>query len=370
MRRISRFCLSIGLVSMLGGLVPATWAQQPVDWSSRLEAIQDVSLRRTLQNSIAAGLISDEADFETAVARADARFQSQNPTNLVTSRGNNNNGNAQAIREAIAKSVAPIAKLDRDAVEVQKVDGTRSGGKLFLPLSGALPASYEDAYKLALLFDPRVGTDETAKLSSQIDAFLASISDDPVIKQALKSTGTDMAALKRNWFGSGAGFEHVICGEVKGSQVSGYHWWYKFYRDEQTGNTQYVSTLGNAGSDYAYTGAFTWDPDGSGPIPTARKKKGGFIVGNSVQAILALGHIAIESARKFGSIPGALTFDADVNGQTFTWQLYTMGGTIRSLYPMGGKTNMPEPDDIVREFYDLEDEAVQAINPDGSLTVH
>ncbi|HNW36470.1 MAG TPA: hypothetical protein PKM25_16150, partial [Candidatus Ozemobacteraceae bacterium] len=362
-----RFASVIGLFLMLGGVVPATWAQQPIDWTSRLATVQDQALRRTLENSISAGLIADEADFNTAVARAQSRFAAQNPTALYAARGNNN-GNAQSIRDAIAKSTALIAKLDRDAVDVKKVDGTR--GKLFQPLTGSLPASYEAAYKLALLFNPRVGTDDTGRLNSQIDTFLASIADDPVIKQALQSTGTKMADLKRNWFGSGAGFEHVICGEIKGSEVSGYHWWYKFYRDEQTGNTQYVNTLGNAGSEYAYTGAFTWDPDGSGPLPTARKKKGGFIVGNSVQAILALGHIAMESARKFGSIPGALTFDADVNGQTFTWQLYTMGGTIRSLYPMGGKNNMPEPDDIAREYYDLEGEALQGVNPEASLTVH
>jgi len=368
MRKCTRFISVIGLFLMLGAAVPAIEAQQPRDWTSRLSTIPDQSLRRTLENSIAAGLISDEADFDTAVTRAESRFVSQNPTALYAVRGKGDTGNTQSIRDAIAKSSAPLAKLDRDAVDAKKVDGTR--GKLFLPLTGSLPASYEAAYKLALLFNPRVGTNDSERLNSQIDAFLASIADDPVIKQALQSTGTKMADLKRNWFGAGAGFEHVICGEINGSEVSGYHWWYKFYRDEQTGNTEYISTLENAGSDYAYTGAFTWDPDGSGPMPNAKKKKGGFAVGNSVQAILALGHIAIESARKFGSIPGALSFDADVNGQTFTWQLYTMGGTIRSLYPMGGKGNMPEPGDIVREYYSLESEALQGVNAEASLTVH
>lgn len=364
MRSIARLCLSIGLVSMLGGFVPASWAQQPVDWSSRLETIQDSSLRRTLENSIAAGLISDEADFETAVVRAETRFRSQNPTSRSSLRAS---GNTQAIRDAIAKSAAPIPGLDRDAVDVKKSEGLR--GLLFQTIDGDVPASYEAAYKLAVQFDPRVGTDETDKLNSKIDAYLASIENDPVIKQALSSTGTKMSDLKKNWFGSGAGFEHVICGEIKGTGVSGYHWWYKFYRDELTGNAKYVSTLGNAGSEFAYTGAFTWDPDGSGPLPTAKKKKGGFTVGCSAQALLALGHIAMESARKFGSIPGALAFDAAVNGQTFTWQLYTMGGTIRSLYPMGGKDISPDENRVVEEYYDLEDDTLKAVNPEGSLTI-
>lgn len=364
MRSFVRFGISFGIVFLLGGVVPASWAQQGVDWQARLETVHDASLRRTLENSIAAGLITDAADFETAVARAESRFRSQNPTSQTVVRAG---GNTQAIRDVIAKSAAPIPGLDRDAVDVEKNEGLRT--TLFKPIAEKVPASYETAYRLAVKFDPRVGTDDTKRLGSEIDAYLASIANDPVIKQALSSTGTTMSDLKRNWFGAGAGFEHVICGEIKGSGVSGYHWWYKFYRDEQNGNAKYVSTLDNAGSEFAYTGAFTWDPDGSGPLPNAKKKKGGFTVGCSAQALLALGHIAIESARKFGSVPGALTFDAAVNGRTFTWQLYTMGGTIRSLYPMGGKGVEVDENKMAEEYFDLEEEALQAVNPTGSLTV-
>ncbi len=365
MRSISRFGISFGIVFLLCGIVPVSYGQEGIDWNSRLDGIQDASLKRTLENSIATGLIADEADFETAVARAETRFRSQNPTSRSSVRAG---GNTQAIRDAIAKSAAPIPGLDRDAVDVEKNEGLRT--TLFKPIAEKVPASYEAAYRLAVQFDPRVGTDDNDRLSKDIDAYLASIANDPVIKQALSSTGTTMSDLKRNWFGSGAGFEHVICGEIKGTGVSGYHWWYKFYRDEQNGNAKYVSTLDNAGSEFAYTGAFTWDPDGSGPLPNAKKKKGGFTVGCSAQALLALGHIAIESARKLGSVPGALTFDAAVNGRTFTWQLYTMGGTIRSLYPMGGKGSDVDENRVAEEYFELEEEALQAVNPAGSLTVH
>ncbi|HQG29806.1 MAG TPA: hypothetical protein PLY73_14730 [Candidatus Ozemobacteraceae bacterium] len=365
MRSISRYCISIGIFSLLCGIVPASFGQEGIDWKSRLAGIQDASLKRTLENSIAAGLIVDDADFETAVARAETRFRSQNPTSCSSVRAG---GNTEAIRDAIAKAAAPIPALDRDAVDVKKNEGLRTN--LFKPITDKVPASYETAYRLAVQFDPRVGTDDSTRLGKEIDAYLASIANDPVIKQALSSTGTTLSDLKRNWFGSGAGFEHVICGEIKGTGVSGYHWWYKFYRDEQNGIAKYVSTLDNAGSEFAYTGAFTWDPDGSGPLPNAKKKKGGFTVGCSAQALLALGHIAIESARKFGSVPGALTFDAAVNGRTFTWQLYTMGGTIRSLYPMGGKGFEADENRVAEEYFELEQEALQAVNSAGSLTVH
>ena len=365
MRSYVRFVIAFGLVFLFGGVAPAAWAQQSVDWQSRLETVRDASLRRTLENSIAAGLITDEADFETAVARAESRFRSQNPTSRSSLRAT---GNTQAIRDAIAKSAAPIPGLDRDAVDVEKNEGLRT--TLFQPITEKVPPSYEAAYRLAIQFDPRVGTDDNGRLGKDIDAYLALIANDPVIKQALSSTGTTISAHTRNCFCSGAGFEHVICGEVTGNGVSGYHWWYKFYRDEQNGNAKYVSTLDNAGSEFAYTGAFTWDPDGSGPIPTAKKKKGGFTIGCSAQALLALGHIAIESARKFGTVPGALTFDAAVNGRTFTWQLYTMGGPIRSLYSMGGKGADSEENRLAEEYVALEEEALQAGNPSGSLTVH
>ncbi|HOY66957.1 MAG TPA: hypothetical protein PLP29_08710 [Candidatus Ozemobacteraceae bacterium] len=363
MRTSTRFALPLFLAAAFL-CVPVSLQAQQADFSARLESVQDPSLRRVLENSISAGLIADEAEFDAALSRAQSRNQSANPTILYASRAN---GNAEAIRDAIKKSAAPIPGLDRDAVEVKKNAGLR--GTLFQKISGSLPASYDAAYNLAIQFDPRVGTDETKELGSKIDAFLASIANDPVIKQALSSTGTTMADLKRNWFGPGAGFEHVICGEIKGSSVSGYHWWYKFYRDELSGNTQYVSTSANAGDNFAYTGAFTWDPDKSGPLPNAKKKKGGFAIGCSAQAILALGHIAIESTRKFGSVPGAFTFDADVNGQTFTWQLYTMGGTIRSLYPMGSKGAPEDMRENMQEYYSLEEEALQAQNTEASLTI-
>lgn len=362
MRRLSSYLVALSLVFSASFFAPAAQAVTPEEWAGRLATIEDQSLRTTLQNSIAAGLIADRAEFDTAVARAEARRPAFNPI----ARGSTATG---GLGETISTLAAPIAKLDRDAVPVKKVEGFRSADKLFQPYTGKIPASYETAYALALKFNPKSGTNDAGRLDAEIDAYLASIADDPVIKHALSSTGSTMSDLKRNWFGEGLGFEHVIAGEVKGSEVSGYHWWYRFYRDEQTGSAQYLSTLANANDEHAYTGQFTWDPDGNGPLPRAKKKKGGFSIGHSVQAILALGHIAIESARKTGKVPGAFTFFADINGQSFNWQCYAVNGTIRSLYPMGSKSgNSPEV--MAAEYYQLEEGAAEALNPEGNITIH
>jgi hypothetical protein len=61
-----------------------------------------------------------------------------------------------------------------------------------------------------------------------------------------------------------------------------------------------------------------------------------------------------------------MTFYANINGETFTWQLYTMGGNIRSLYPMGkGKVEVgyARADYQAEEFFELEDE----LNEDTTL---
>lgn len=308
----------------------------------QLNAIQDVELRQTLENSIVAGLIESDHDFQSAVSRAEDMANNGSPIYYSARTGRDVN----SIRAKIAELANPISGLDRDAIKVTKTENYKERGMLFNDFSGEIPASYEAAIALCDMFNPKAGTNDAPKLSKDIDAFLASIKNDPVIVHALKSTNTTMEDLKSNWFGSGLGFEHVIAGEVKGSKVSGYHWWYRFYNDERIGHAQIKSAVAGVGNPRIYTGSFNWDPDGDGPLPNAKKPKGGFINCNSVQAMLALGHIAIETARSFGSVPGALTFRASINGEEFNWQLYTMGGTIRSLYPMTDSKGNPA------EFYE------------------
>ncbi|MEW6710750.1 MAG: hypothetical protein AB1403_13065 [Candidatus Riflebacteria bacterium] len=338
----------------------AVWAGAPeVDkFQDQLQSITDLQLRKTLENSIVSGLITDQQEFDAAVANAESRANQQAPVFYSARAGNN----LADIRREIEELTKPIDGLDRDALAVEKnenfKDGKR-GQKLFINIDATIPKSYDLTYDLCEKFNPKAGTNDAGRLNEDIDRFLAQMANDPVIKHALKSTDTTIEDLKANWFGSGLGFEHVVAGEVKGSKVSGYHWWYRFYRDERQGQAEVLSAYSDVDNDSIFTGSFNWDPDGSGPMPAARKPKGGFCNGNSVQALLAVGHIAIETARRHGSVPGAMTFYADINGETFTWQLYTMGGNIRSLYPMGkGKIDsrqLADSQDRI-EFFDLEDE--------------
>ncbi len=352
----------LAVVFLFSGLLSPVCSQTIAAGEARLSnfrdqlcAIEDVSLRKTLENSIAAGLIESSQDFTAAVSRAEAIANNASPI-LYSAYGSRETG---AVQKLISQMAEPITSLDRDAIKVIKNDDKRED-ELFKDFSGTIPRSYADALALCEKFNPKAGTNDAAKLDKDIDTFLASIKNDPVILHALKVTNTDLAALKKNWFGSGLGFEHVIAGEIKGSTVSGFHWWYRFYDAERRGNADVVSSVAGVGNQRIYTGSFLWDADGDGPMKQAKKPKGGFINGNSVQAMLALGHIAIEAARSMGNVPGALSFKANINGEEFTWQLYTMGGNIRSLYPMGGSKGNSHGSDVDAVYYEHEREVLNA----------
>lgn len=343
MRRISLFVffLLVSSSAFLG-------AQQDClsQFSGQLSSIADSSLRQTLHNSIVAGVIENQHDFDLAVSQAEASANRNSPISY-SAYGRRDTGSE------ICKLAEPITGLDRDAIKVAKNPKYKAGEDyLFVDIDASLPGIYDKTVELCNLFNPKNGTNDAAKLDKDIDAFLDSIKNDPVIKHALSCTSTSMQDLKKNWFGSGRGFEHVVAGEIDGKKVSGYHWWYKFYADERSGNTQIRNASADIGNPKAFTGSFNWDPDGDGPLPNALKPKGGFSIGNSVQAILALGHIAIEVARKNGGVPGALRFRASINGLESDWQLFTMGGNIRSLYPMGNSRTHS----IDAEYYEHEEE--------------
>ena len=349
--------VALAMLSLVAVSTPINAAQQK-DFSEKLNAIEDAKLRRTLSNSIAIGLITTDEELQNAISQSiDAREEDaylslststtkrKKPNNGNNQNGNkpngnkpNNNGGNSNLAAKITALTKNLKTLDQAAsVKVQKNEGSKYENRLFKDISGKIPASYDACVKLCDLFDPHTNTPEMNKHGKAIKDFFYSIQNDPCIKEALKVTNTSIDDMINNWFGVGAGFEHVIAGEIKGTKVSGYHWWYRYYTDERKGHTEYINSVEAIGNPRMYTGSFNWDPDGNGPLPNAKKPKGGFTLQHSPMAILALGHIAIETCRANGTIPGSLAFKADINGETFTWQLYTMGGTIRSLYPMANR---------------------------------
>lgn len=317
---------------------------QSSDLTDNLSTVTDPALKRVLFNSIQIGLISTPTDFKAAVSESLNR-QRDNPAFNLPEGGQTS--------KSITEIADKLAELDKNStVQVKMVMG--EGGKLFAPITGTIPESYKLTIDLGHKFNPKSGTNDSPALSKDIDAYLQSIGNDPCIQHALKATNSTMADLKANWFGGGNGFEHVLAGEIKGSEVSGYHFWYRYYLDELTGSAKFTSNMGGTDSRI-YTGSFSWDADNNGPLPRATKKKGGFAVGNSPCAILALGHIAFQTSKNLGKVPSSLTFKANINGATYNWQMFTMNNSIRSLYPMSiGKQT--SSDETIREYYQLESE--------------
>ena len=329
-------------------------AAEVADFSEELEQIADTKLQKTLENSIKTGHIKTKAEFDATVKRVE---DSMNRNSTVyysayrkkTHNNNNNNnqkpnnqkpqqgGDTSALSKKIEQLVAPLKKLDKDFLKVTEIE-SKDSNRLFKDISGEIPASYKATVDLCRKFNPRTNTEEMSSNGKAIDAYFQSIKNDPCIQYALSTTNTSISDMKKNWFGVGACFEHVIAGEVKGSKVSGYHWWYKYYADERDGRCSDVMQMEGLNDNCIFTGSFLYDPDGKGnAFSPCKKPKGGFTIGNSACALLALGHIAIETARSMGSIPGAFRFNADICGKTYSWQVYTMGGTLRSLYPFANK---------------------------------
>lgn len=316
-------------------------------FSSKLNAITDVKLQTTLKNSILAGLIETQEDFESAVTRAESAINS-NSAEFYSAYSRSIDLNS--LGSKITSLANPIKKLDKDAIKVIKNE-CDDAKYLFQNINGNLPASYKATMDLCRKFDPRVNTNEYKRNKPAVDAYFNRIKNDPCIEYALSVTNTTLNQMKENWFGLGDGFEHVIAGEIKGKGVSGYHWWYKFYIDERNGDAEAITALGGIGNPRIYTGKFSWDPDGNGPLRRCIKPKGGFSIANSAQSLIALGHIAFETMKKNtgGKIYNSLQFNADINGETFKWQMYTLHGSIRSLYPIASNAS-------TKIYYELEEQ--------------
>ncbi|WP_407333320.1 DNA/RNA non-specific endonuclease [Enterovibrio sp. 27052020O] len=181
---------------------------------------------------------------------------------------------------------------------------------------------------------------------------------------------SDMAAfqttLRNIWFGlytnyfdkaviGASGFEHVFLGEIKreGSryEVGGYHYWVKFFWDEQ------VAMSGQ--SNLNYLGSFYDGPEGqlNTDVATlsmrwrvgnksALKEKGGFFVGISPECMLALGTlVTFESYRNdadaLAFFDGESNRRAAINDWRYDLVIYretrqdkSRGFHLRSFYPV------------------------------------
>lgn len=228
-------------------------------------------------------------------------------------------------RSSVASIFGEIDKIDKDYIQVKVFEN--EGKQLFGELSTEPPQSYLRTMRLVHLFDPSTNTNDHRRLASEINDYVEFLKSFEVIQLALKRTGTSIEDLKSNWFGTGRGFEHIIAGELKGNKVSGYHWWYRYYVDQQAGLVNYEGSKQAVDDSNVFIGSFRWDPDGNGPLPRSYKKLGGFHIGQSAPALIAAGHVAMEFSRR-----GSFGFAAPYRGRMYYWQTYSHEGNLRSMF--------------------------------------
>lgn len=136
-----------------------------------------------------------------------------------------------------------------------------------------------------------------------------------------------------------SGFEHVMVGEQKRGTVSGYHFWYKYWLDDQPGSlrgdaieyhgTRYdrLEAIGHAVPEVV-TLAYRWharDPETSETRPLF-KPIGGFWVGCSAEGLMALGTVRCLAR---GPV------ETEINGTRYALELYRSPDqrSVRTFFP-------------------------------------
>ncbi len=133
-----------------------------------------------------------------------------------------------------------------------------------------------------------------------------------------------------------SGFEHTVVGEQKGGEVKGYHFWYKYYMDEhfkvpntvgQSRDLIKVLQMLNANdpSPDVATLKYQWDAFDyvAGVTRPLTKPIGGFWIGPSAEALLAMGTLAFLPETRGGST-------AEINGMRYRLKAH-QGATSRNI---------------------------------------
>lgn len=236
-----------------------------------------------------------------------------------------------------------------------------------------IPAGKKKSYELvAALFNNYV-LDQTKadpilqEEDAEVQAFLSAAVKSPshlVARDYLQSVigqpvSEDQwwAMVERIWFerfdmGNSknlSGFEHVIVGEQKQGKVQGYHFWFKYYLDERF---EIPNEVGTTKDLIKVMGMLTPQGDNTPDVATLKykwnafdylrgttvpltKPIGGFWVGPSAEALLAIGTIAFLPQAQ---APG----QAVINGYKYNLRVFA-GATPRNLrtcYPeFAGRVN-------------------------------
>ena len=234
---------------------------------------------------------------------------------------------------------------------------TRNRGHKLFP-KVVIPAHKKETYTLCklLLDNYRLDKTKTERISfaeeQEVHDFLEAIVDTKPMKVVRRylthksgqtySSNRWYNILKQIYFtpfsmgGSSSltGFEHIVVGEQKESAVSGYHFWYKYYLDD---NSSYLMSddidYKGTRSDRAdlrvpetSTVAFQWDAydhDKSVNRPLY-KGAGGFFNGCSVEGLLAIGALRFT---RYGPK------EAVINGAKYKLKMYSHYRQMITYYP-------------------------------------
>jgi poly(U)-specific endoribonuclease len=228
-----------------------------------------------------------------------------------------------------------------------------------------IPAEKRDSYdRVARLFnnftlDQTKPENDLPEEEQEVQEFLTAIHDSPPMEVARDYASRQLgrtiqpdewkATLQHVWFERTklgkdskdvSGFEHTIVGEQKQATVSGYHFWYKYYLDEnfrrpdgsEADLIEFGTWLNGAeATPDVVTLSYVWhayDYEAMQHRPLI-KPIGGFWVGPSVEGLMAMGTLCF--VRDFSAPRQAV-----INGHRYTLRVHPGGGdksTLRSFYP-------------------------------------
>ncbi|ESO86431.1 hypothetical protein LOTGIDRAFT_220728 [Lottia gigantea] len=181
----------------------------------------------------------------------------------------------------------------------------------------------------------------TAQHQNEINAFLDAVMNTKVMQLAYSYLTTFKhfigdqhafkAKLQQLWFAlysrssngpkNSCGFEHIFLGEFKGSSVSGFHNWVRFYKLESSGRIDYKGYI-NKKEPFLIEFTFTWDGKWK-PISS-------FFIGTSPEFDMALSTICMLTAPNRAC-------KYTIQGQHFRIQTYdnthVSGLQVASAYP-------------------------------------
>jgi hypothetical protein len=264
------------------------------------------------------------------------------------------------------RAVRPTDKGDEngsDGYAVVDEKAAASREHRLLPAIHIPEGKLESYRRVAAMFnnytlDQTKRENDTPEEQAEVQAFLQAIHRTPPMEvareYAARQTGRAIghdewwATVERVWFERGnmggnldlSGFEHTMVGEQKQGKLGGYHFWYKYYLDENFVRTPGAPTEdlidfnvwkhGTEDTPDVVTLSYVWrafDYE-AGQYRKLTKPTGGFWVGPSAEGLLAMGTV-----RFLGEVNAPR--EAVINGHRYKLSVHAGASSrnLRSFYP-------------------------------------